>query len=159
MPVRVVYSRRRGTRRGGSRLVAAALGYLLSVVANFTTVPIGLAAGKFKGRLIERSKTRALQAYKEVRALHDGTRDKYIYAIHSWGFVIAYLIMSSAAAVVGSLLPQSDRAPFFLVASTFLLLMSARRLWIVIFTLNRVQYFDDYQAQLKKRWPDLALDN
>jgi hypothetical protein len=152
MPVRVVYSRRRGTRRGGSRLVAAALGYLLSVVANFTTVPIGLAAGKFKGRLIERSKTRALQAYKEVRALHDGTRDKYIYAIHSWGFVIAYLIMSSAAAVVGSLF-------FFLVASTFLLLMSARRLWIVVFTLNRVQYFDDYQAQLKKRWPDLALDN
>jgi hypothetical protein len=140
-------------------LIAAALGYLLSVVANFTTAPIGLAAGKFKGRLIERSKKRALQAYKEARALHDGTRDKYIYAIHSWGFVIAYLIMSGAAVVVGSLSPQSDLALFCFLVSAFLFLKSAWRLWIVVFTLDRVQFFDDYQTQLKQRWPDLALDN
>jgi hypothetical protein len=138
-------------------LVGAALGYLLNLAANFTTAPVGQAAGKFKTRLIERSKKRALQAYEEVRALHNGTRDKYIYGIHSWGFVIAYLTMSSAFFVVAVLSQQPDHALSFFLGSLFLFLMSVRRLWTVVFTLSRVQYFADYQAQLKKRWPDLIL--
>ena len=43
-------------------LGGAALGYLMSVAANFTTVPIGYAAGEFRSRLIERSKKRASTA-------------------------------------------------------------------------------------------------
>jgi hypothetical protein len=136
-------------------LGGAALGYLMSVAANFTTVPIGYAAGEFRSRLIERSKKRASAAYKEVRALHNGEWDKYVYAIHSWGFVICYLIMATGFGIIGFLTPDFYRAPFGFIGLVLFFLMSARRLWIVVLTLNRVQYFRDYEAQLKKRWPDL----
>lgn len=136
----------------------AALSYLVTLVAHFTTVPIGNAADRFKGRLIERSQKRALAAYKEVRALHNGEWDKYIYAIHSWGFVICYLIMATGFGVIG-FLTTSDRAPFGIIGLALFFFMSVRRLWVSVFTLNRVQHFRDYEAQLKKRWPDLILDN
>lgn len=102
---------------------------MLNLAANFTTVPISNAAGKFRGRLIERSKKRVLQAYKAVCAFHNGTRDKYSYAIHSWGFVLAYLIMATAFGTVAFLTPQSDRAIVWFIASIVMLPKSVWRLF------------------------------
>ena len=75
----------------------AALGYVLNVVANFTTGPIGSVAGKLRGSFIERNRKAAKASYDEIYAFHSGARDKYIYAVHSWGFVLSYLVMSAAS--------------------------------------------------------------
>lgn len=120
---------------------------LASLAAHFTTAPIGNAAGKFKGRLIERSKKRATQwRMGQIHSCHPQLGFCNLLSDRATGFV-----------VFGFLTPQSDRAPFGFIGLTLFFFMSVRRLWIVVVTLNRVRYFRDYEAQLKKRWPDLVL--
>jgi len=133
----------------------AALGFIINVIANFTTGPIESAAGKLKGIWIERTRKAAKASYEEICALRSGTPDKYIYAIHSWGFVLAYLVMSTAFGVVGFVKEGTNLGGTATLCSMLAFLMSVRRLWAVVLVLNRVQYFDAYRAAIRARWPDL----
>ena len=135
----------------------AALGYVLNVVANFTSGPIGSVAGKLRVSFIERSRKAAKASYEEIYAFHSGTRDKYIYAVHSWGFVLSYLVMSAAFAVAGVVKTGTNMGAMLAVASMFAFFMSARRLWAVVLVLDRVQSFDAYKAAVRARWPDLIV--
>lgn len=133
----------------------AVIGYIINIIANFTTGPIGSAAGKLKGSWIERNRKAAKANYDEIRALRSGTPDKYIYAIHSWGFVLAYLVMSTAFGVVGFVKEGTNLDVMATLCSMLAFLMSVRRLWAVVLVLNRVQYFDAYKAAVRARWPEL----
>ncbi len=133
----------------------AALGYVFNVVGNFTSGPIGSVVGKLRGSFVERNRKAAKASYDEVYAFHSGTRDKYIYALHSWGFVLSYLVMSTAFGLAGFVKTGTNTGTMLAVVSMLLFLMSVRRLWAVVLVLNRVQFFDAYKAAVRERWPDL----
>ncbi len=61
---------------------------------------------------IERSRKAAKASYEEIYAFHSGTRDKYIYTVHSWGFVLSYLVMSAAFAVAGVVKTGTNSCPY-----------------------------------------------
>ena len=110
-------------------------------IANFTSGPIGSVAGKLRVSFIERSRKAAKARYEEIYAFHSGTRDKYIYALHSWGFVLPYLVISAAFGAAGFVKTGTNTGAMLAVASMFAFLMSVRRLWAVVLVLDRVQSF------------------
>jgi hypothetical protein len=55
----------------------AALGYVLNVVANFTSGPIGSVAGKLRGSFIERNRRAAKAKYDEIYAFHGGNTVRF----------------------------------------------------------------------------------
>lgn len=133
------------------------LGFLASLLATFTAPSIGNAFGKLKSGWIERNKAKALANYVVVRDLKSGAWDKYLYALNSWGFVIVHLLFRAVGTTVGLL--HSD--PVIRLVGGILsgagLARSLRRLSYLILSLRRLDHFDDYRAELLRRWPDLVL--
>jgi hypothetical protein len=153
-------------------LVAGAiLGFIGSLLATFTSPSIGRVFGKLKSGFIERNKTKALAAYIEVRDLSAGKRDKYLYAINSWGFMGLFLASSFMAGVVGiatgaimrssgTNISDAHRLPGLLLGLSFVIIalfLFLRRAVRLVLTLERVENFERYRNELLKRWPDLVL--
>jgi hypothetical protein len=137
-------------------LAGAFLGFVGSLLATFTAPSVGSVFGKLKSGFIERSKASAVAAYAEVRDLKSGAWDKYLYALNSWGFILVYLlfcIMCSIVAVLGS---PEIKLPAG-VGAVFCWLMAIRRTAYLTIALNRIRNFEDYRAQLLRRWPDIVL--
>jgi hypothetical protein len=138
-------------------LAGAFLGFVGSLLATFTAPSVGSAFGKLKSGFIERNKTRALASYAVVRDLKSGKRDKYLYAIKSWGFTLAFLLLVVLGAIGystahGWLL----RLPF----GAFLVIVwwaSLNRMWHAVITFGRLEDFENYRAALLRRWPDIVL--
>jgi hypothetical protein len=137
-------------------LGGAALGFVLNVVANFTTAPIGTAIGKLWIRYIERNKQRAKSAYVKISELRSGKRDKQIYAIESVGFIVSYLIMCATLVIIGFIEKESvDNSDLCFVASTLPGLLAWHRFVSTSLTLNRITNFEQYKSDLSGRWPDI----
>lgn len=62
---------------------AAALGYVLNVVANFTSGPIGSVAGKLRGSFIERNRKAAKANYRS----HRGWLGNLVCQPSSWIYI------------------------------------------------------------------------
>jgi hypothetical protein len=78
-------------------------GYLMSLLATFSAPPLSSVFGKLKSGWIERNKAKALANYVVARDLNSGKWDKYLYALNSWGFVIAHLVFCAMGTTVGLL--------------------------------------------------------
>jgi hypothetical protein len=142
-------------------LAGAVLGYGMNLIATFTAPSVGSAFSKLKSGFIERNKAKALTAYAEVRDLKSGKRDKYLYAINGWGFIIVYLLLAVLAgvAIVGEAIHPAEPA-FALLALTILVLaafLAMRRGSNLLLTLSRLANFEAYRAELLRRWPDANL--
>jgi hypothetical protein len=117
-------------------LVAGAiLGFIGSLLATFTSPSIGRVFGKLKSGFIERNKTSALSAYIEVRDLSTGKRDKYLYAINSWGFMGLFFSSSFMAGIAGlatgaimrssgTSISDAHRLPWLLLGLSFVIVAS-----------------------------------
>jgi hypothetical protein len=70
-----------------------------------------------------------------------------------------YLSFSFAGAIVGMLDKESNFAPWLFLSSLGSGFMAIRRTGILILLLDRVQYFDEYEAKLKEEWPDFTLQD
>jgi hypothetical protein len=148
-------------------LAGAAVGYVINLMATFTAPSVGTAFGKLKSGFIERNKAKALAAYAEVRDLKSGKSDKYLYAINGWGFIIAALLVVVIACVAASLIKMVEvvhatEYDFALkLASTGILMLAmflaTRRFFNLHLTLGRLANFEDYRAELLRRWPDINL--
>ena len=130
------------------------LGYIGNLVATFTAPSVGNALGKAKSRFIERNKAKALLNYFEARDLKTGVKDKYLYAMNSWGFILVYLGFSFASAIVGSMDKPSNLVGLLFLSSMGSGFMAIRRTGKLILMLDRVQNFEQYEATLKHQWPD-----
>jgi hypothetical protein len=134
----------------------AALGYIGNLIATFTAPSVGNAFGKAKSQFIERRKANALLNYFQARDLKTGVRNKYFYAINSWGFILVYLSFSFASGIVGQLDKTSSLSSLYLLSSMCSALLAIRRTAKVVLMLDRVENFEQYEATLKKRWPDIT---
>jgi len=148
-------------------LGGAALGFFASLLATFTAPSVGNAFSKLKSGFIERNRARALAAYVEVHDLKSGKRDKYLYAITGWGSLSAFMIMCIIAGLMGfstrrflgpptSIGPENASllALALAVAFALVVLRCVLRLYL---TLSRLDNFENYRAQLLRRWPDIVL--
>jgi hypothetical protein len=138
-------------------MAGSILGFLTSLLATFTALPIGNAFGKLKSGLIERNKAKALASYAVVQDLKSGKWDKYLYALNSWGFVIVHLVFFAMCTTIGLLHSEPIIRLAGGVGSGIGMALSLRRLSYLIMTLRRVEGFDYYRAELLRRWPDLVL--
>jgi hypothetical protein len=143
----------------------AFLGFVGSLLATFAAPPLSTAFGKLKSGFIERNKAKALARYSEVRDLRSGKRDKYFYAINHWG-VLTFITVTTPLAV---LLGFETRIAFGLphtgaqasiaavVVALLLAVFLLRRTLRFLLTLGRLENFENYRAQLLRRWPDIVL--
>jgi hypothetical protein len=72
------------------------------------------------------------------------------------GFILVYMLFCIMGSIVGILGNPEIKLPSG-VGAVFGLLMAIRRLAYLIITLNRIQNFEDYRAELLRRWPDVDL--
>jgi hypothetical protein len=151
-------------------LAGAVLGYPVALLATFTTPPLSNAFSKFKSGFIERNKAKALAAYAFVYDLKTGKRDKYLYAINSWGMLTALMLVAIAAWSLGLATgretrgvlgrPEENALSLILLVTAIplgLTLMAASRIMYLFLTLNRVDNFEAYRASLLRRWPGIKL--
>jgi hypothetical protein len=142
-------------------LAGGVLGFIASLLATFTAPSVGSAFGKLKSGFIERNKARALASYAHVRDLKLGKRDKYLYAMNSWGLNSVEMFFFIGGCVGGlsskdAGVPQVIKSVLLLISS--LALVSAiRRTSILLLTLDRIANFEDYRANILRRWPDVQL--
>ena len=148
-------------------LAGAALGFVGSVLATFAAPSIGSVFGKLKSGFIERSKSNALASYVVVRDLHTGKRDKYLYAINGWASINVLILGGLMAGGLGFITRRLVGGPIepihpvrtllALIVGILIVLLVLRHLLTLFLTLNRVDNFDHYRAELLKRWPDIQL--
>jgi hypothetical protein len=152
-------------------LAGAVFGYVINLTATFTAPSVGTAFSKLKSGFIERNKARALAAYAEVCGLKSGKRDKYLYAINHWGLVtflsvtgfLGAFIVFAARRAIGpdSFYRAQENAPAFWVfvsaIAAFLMFLIVWMTLRQVLTLSRVENFEDYRAELLRRWPDIDL--
>jgi hypothetical protein len=152
-------------------LAGAVFGYVINLIATFTAPSVGTAFGKLKSGFIERNKARALAAYAEVWDFRSGKRDKYLYAINHWGLVTFLSLTCFLAAFIGfaarrAIGPdsfyraQENASAFWLVVlaiAASLMFVIVRGTLRLALTLSRIENFEDYRAELLRRWPDIDL--
>lgn len=134
----------------------AALGYIGNLIATFTAPAVSSILGTAKRKFIERNKTKALLSFFEVKALKTGVRDKHLYALNSWGFVLVYMSIFFTCVIIGGLNTEKNWDLIFLIGSLLPAFLAIRRLGTLLLTLDRLQNFDQYEATLEKKWPDIT---
>jgi hypothetical protein len=138
-------------------LLGGVVGYIGSLVATFTAPSVSSGFGKLRSGLIERNKAKALDAYTETLDLKSGKRDKYLYAVMSWGFIIVYMLFFVAGSIVGLLDKDTVFRLPLLASAMCCALMALRRTAYLVITLDRLANFETYHAELLRRWPDIIL--
>lgn len=134
------------------------------------TIPLTIICGFFVNRLqrrfdalldarssarVRRSRQQALRSYRRIKALHDGTSDRYPY----------YLLLASSAvicAVIASTLILitvfQNEFPLAIPFAVLVLLAAVASLVMLLLltgiyeTARQIERFDDYQAEVEKRW-------
>jgi hypothetical protein len=138
-------------------LLGGIVGYIGSLIATFTAPSVTSVFGKLRSGFIERNKARALDAYVEARDLKSGKRDKYLYAIMSWGFILVHMLFFVTGSIIGLLDKDTVLRLPSLAIAMFATLMALRRTAYLVLTLDRVANFENYRAELLRRWPDIIL--
>jgi hypothetical protein len=133
------------------------LGFVASLLATFTAPSIGSAFGKLKSGFIERNKSKALAGYDNVRSLKSGKRDKYLYALTSWGFTLSFQLFFVVSSAVFLRSTNMRLAVALFIFVVFTALCSTRWMLDAVITLSRLENFEDYRAELLERWPDIEL--
>ena len=143
-------------------------GAILSVAGLVLVIPLGIASNLLTPRLItylekrkltktNRSKEQELANYKRVEAFKKGTRDRYPY----------YILLASSAVIstVGSatclvLLALQNWNVFDFLNPVLLLLAVLLPVFAILFmvviaeTARHIEQFEQYQAEIRKKWGD-----
>jgi hypothetical protein len=85
--------------------------------------------------------------------LRSGKRDKYLYALTHWGEALVFLLLFVWGAISYEVGRRWGYGALALI--TFILFMEG--LSRVVLTTERLANFEDYRAELLRRWPDLNL--
>jgi hypothetical protein len=144
------------------------VGFAFSIVALVLVVPLGIASNLLTPRLItylekrkliksNRSKEQELAHYKRVEVFKSGTRDRYPF----------YILLATAAVIsaVGSatclvLLALQNWNVFDSLNPVLLLLAFVLGVFAVLFmaiiagTARQIEQFEQYQAEIRKKWGD-----
>jgi hypothetical protein len=152
------------------------VGSWIGVVSLALALPVGVASILITPRLVaylekrkliksHRSKEQDLAAYRNIEAFKNGTRDKYatyiamavlsvIFAIGSATCVL--LVALKGELIEGTILPSQPTV--FLSLSAFgLFLVSFLSIFLIINAARRIERFDEYTAEIRKKWGDDAV--
>jgi len=151
-------------------------GSWLGIATLILAIPLGvltnlltpwLVAHLEKRKLIKshRTKEQDLAAYKSIRAFKNGTKDRYPAYI-ALGTMSVILAIGSATCVIlavltgglvdDSLIPNQHTA-FLSLFAIALLVFSLLCLAIIVTTARRIERFDEYTTEIRKKWGDNAV--
>lgn len=147
--------------------IGLAVNIVLTLVLGVVTYMIApVASAKLTDFLYSRRAKRSLKQkrielahYHRIKAFHEGTKDKqfyyvYLAALASGAFVAAAIVFLGTAMV--ELHAQRNTERFFIgmFGGTFFSLIGLLLITGMYTTATRLEKFDEYEKQVKTRWPD-----
>jgi hypothetical protein len=153
------------------------IGDWLGVVSLVLAIPLGIASSLLttrlvsyleKRRLIKTHRTREqdLATYRNIESFKNGTRDKYASYIALAVFAVNFAICGATCLLLlllkygdlgeTGLLPSQPTVFLFVLTFLFLLL-SLVFIIVIMQTARRIERFDEYTAEIRKKWGDDAV--
>ena len=154
------------------------VGDWLGIVSLVLAIPLGIATNLLTPRLVSylgtrklikttRTKEQELKAYQQVKAFKDGTRDKYPFYMVVSTLCICFEL-ASVTLMLGAFLIFPISPDDFLTVDPVRLILGILTggffvLGIVLLTIiptteRRLENFDGYTAEVRKKWGDDALE-
>jgi hypothetical protein len=139
----------------------------LGVLALVLAIPLGVASNVLTPRLLRflenrklikrsKSKQQALQHYQHIKALRDGSKDKYAYYMLLLGLSVLSAIAASTILISTFIFaPLYDLHLMLLLFAFVLAFMSVIFLAVISETSRRIKQFDRYKAELEEQWGPL----
>jgi hypothetical protein len=138
------------------------------------SIPMGVATNMLTPRFVayleqrkliksNRTKEQDIATYRSIEALKNGTRDKYPSYIAMAVFSVNCAIGGAACVLLLTLkygtfdetsLFQSPHTVFLSLISSLFFLLSLLFLVIIVTTERRIERFDEYTAEIRKKWGD-----
>jgi hypothetical protein len=146
----------------------------LGIAFFLLSIPMGIATNMLTPRFVaylekrklikfNRSREQDIAAYRSVEAFKNGSRDKYASYIAMSALSVIFAIGGATCVLLLALKyePLSQDTPyfhqptFFLSFLTFVIfLLSFLFLAIIIGTARRIDRFDEYTAEIRRKWGD-----
>ena len=153
------------------------IGAWLGVTSLVLAIPLGIASGLLtpwlvayldKRKLIKsnRSKEQDIAAYRSIEAFKNGTRDKYasyaaaaaLSVIFAVGGATCVLLLALKYGTLREDTVLLHQPVFVLSFLTFIfLLLSFLCIVVIISTARRIDRFDEYTVEIRKKWGDDAI--
>jgi O-antigen/teichoic acid export membrane protein len=103
-----------------------------------------------------KSKQQALQHYQHIKALRDGSKDKYAYYMLLLGLSVLSAIAASTILISTFIVaPPFDALLIPLLFALVLALLSVIFLAAMYDTSRRIKQFDRFKAELEEQWGPL----
>lgn len=147
------------------------IGLWLGVLSLLLVVPLGIATNLLTPRVVaylekrkllktHRTKEQDLAAYQQIEAFKNGSRDRYSYYI-----LIATSAVISSVGLATCVLLLLLKYDYFmnetlgfpnplLVVATLFFLFIVLFMAIIAETARRIEQFDKYKAEIRKKWGD-----
>jgi hypothetical protein len=149
----------------------------ISVIALALVIPLGIATnlltpkvtGYFEKRKLiksNRTKEQDIAAYRSVEAFKNGKRDKYASYIGMAILSVFFALAANTCIVIMVLKYQNlEQASellnppgiFFVLTTLLFLLFSLLFLIVIIGTSRRIEHFEEYTAEIRKKWGEDAV--
>lgn len=139
-----------------SIIVGAAIGFVVSIIANVTTPLVASYFQKSKLGWIERNKRKALRNFEELLKFRDGREDKYFYFAAQWGTILVYQNFGIAFGLLAVLIKWHGGPDIqylgiaSLVASIFFVMGGMRIIQKLTVWYWRMNNFEEYKASLQR---------
>jgi membrane glycosyltransferase len=141
------------------------IGDWFSLIALVLSFPLAVAGTLFAPRLLrflenrkliktKKTKQQALQHYQHIKALREGSKDKYAYYILLLGLSVLSAIAASTIIISTFIFAPLFYLILLLFAIAFAF-MSAIFLAAIYETSRRIKQFDRYKAELEEQWGPL----
>jgi hypothetical protein len=144
----------------------------LGVAFFLLSIPMGIATNMLTPRFVaylekrklvksNRTKEQDIASYRQIEAFKNGTRDKYASYIGMAVLAIFFAIGGNTLLILMTIrnphLEGWQLSPpdiFLPLLAIFSLLISTLMLISIFVTSQRIERFDDYAAELRKKWGD-----
>jgi len=135
----------------------AAIGFVVSLLANYFTPTFSDFVNRRRSNFIERNKKRALENFRTIKDLHEGQRDKYLYLMELWGLLHLSVIFGTGFFVILTILNLLKEAQSkaellarltITIAALVCFMMAIFLMVLVRLVGARLRNFDAYKAAL-----------
>jgi hypothetical protein len=143
-------------------LAGTLLGFMASLLANYTSSPLANVATKFRSGIVERSRKRARRNYRKIKALKEDQAAIVAHFVVRATAVIVILLLLILTRLTGGVViydPDKFHALFIvenlfdLFAIFFMFGALIYLCWWLLIVSGRLEGFEVYERALNKRWP------
>jgi hypothetical protein len=148
------------------------IGSWLGIAFFVLSVPLGIATNMLTPRFVSylekrklikshRTKEQDLAAYRSIEAFKNGSRDKYpayialavasVICAIGCATCVLLLALKYGGLIEGTILP-SEPTVYLSVSAFAFLVFSVLFVGLIVSTARRIERFDEYKAEIRKKW-------